>query len=484
MGFYKISEELLNKAFTEKGDVAYLSTGSYCLDFFAGVGGMRYNIKDALSLFMRAFYENKNIAIKILFYIRDIKAGLGERDLFRYLFNLLVNMYPHIGVQLIKYIPVYGRYDDLLICLDSAIKKDVIKYLKETLDNDILLKKENKSISLLAKWLPSINTSNENARHLAKILAKEFGLTHEKYRKTLSFLRKGLILENNLREKDYTFNYETVPGGAMFKYKDAFLRNDLDRYNNYLEEVNSGKAKINTSIIYPYEIIRRLENNAKPNEYFALDAMWKSLDRVKDSSKTIVVRDGSGSMLDGNSVSASSVATSLAILFSESLTGEFKDTFITFSSTPKLIKIKGEMIHEKYNFISSYDDYTTTNIKKVYDLILNVYNSKEFKKEDELDRIIIISDMQFDCLSCSDLSTFEYFTKKFRENNFKLPEVVFWNVRARNIQFPVTNKQGVKLVSGASSKIIDMVVNNKSVDPYEFMLECLEKYKFVDEINL
>ena len=219
MGFYKISEKLLNKAFTEKGDAAYLSTGSYCLDFFACVGGMRYNIKDALSLFMRAFYENKNIAIKILFYIRDIKAGLGERDLFRYLFNLLVNMYPHIGVQLIKYIPVYGRYDDLLICLDSAIKKDVIKYLKETLDNDILLKKENKSISLLAKWLPSINTSNENARHLAKILAKEFGLTHEKYRKTLSFLRKGLILENNLREKDYTFNYETVPGGAMFNIK-------------------------------------------------------------------------------------------------------------------------------------------------------------------------------------------------------------------------------------------------------------------------
>lgn len=483
MSFYEISEQLLNKAFTEKGDVAYRSTGSYCLDYFSLVGGMRFNLKEALNLFMRSYYENPQITIKILFYVRDIRSGLGERDLFRYTFNALANMYPDVAKQLIKFIPEYGRYDDLLICLESAIKNDVVAFIKAQLDEDLNNKKEGKSVSLLAKWLPSVNTSSIEARYLAKTLAKSLGINLATYRKSLSYLRKGLIIENNLREKDYTFKYENVTSGAMFKYRDAFHRNDLDRYNKYLNDVNEGKTKINTDTVYPYEVIRRLEKGACPTEYFALDTLWKNINRSKINSKTIVVRDGSGSMNDYNIVSASSVATSLAILFAESLTGEFKDKFITFSSSPKLIKIKGEMIHEKYNFISTYEDYTTTNIKSVYDLILKVYKYKDFKKEDAIDRIVIISDMEFDCMGNTNLSTFEYFEKEFKKLGFNMPEIVFWNVRARNVHFPTMNKAGVKLVSGASSKIIDSVINNSSIDAYQLMIDILEKYSCFNEIK-
>ena len=68
MGFIKITEELLNEVFTENGDKAYQTSGSYCLDFFALVGGMRFNVDDALNLFLRAYYEDKVLAIKILFF--------------------------------------------------------------------------------------------------------------------------------------------------------------------------------------------------------------------------------------------------------------------------------------------------------------------------------------------------------------------------------------------------------------------------------
>ncbi len=483
MSFFEITKKHINKAFTENGDIAYQTTGSYCLDYFAIVGGMRENMTDALNLFLKSYYEDPLMTIKILFYVRDIRSGLGERDLFRYAFNVLCNMYPDVAKQLIKYIPEYGRYDDLLVCLDSVIHDDVIRFIGEKLKEDLENKKAGKQVSLLAKWLPSINTSSKDTRIYAQDIAASLGMKCVDYRKMLSYLRKDLIIENNLREKNYTFDYEKVSSGAMFKYRNAFLNNDNTRFNEYLEKLKLGTAKMNTKAIYPYEVIRALENGAGKKEWSSLDAIWKNFDRNEISSKTIVVRDGSGSMLDNRQVTASSVATSLAILFAEQLTSEFKDKFITFSSKPKLIEIKGKTIKEKYNFICKFDDYTNTNISLVYKLILDVYKDPKFKKEDALDRIIIISDMEFDCIKESRNSTFEVLKKEFAKHGFKLPEIVFWNVRARGIHFPTTNEQNIKLVSGASPKIIEMITKNQDVDGYQFMVQCLEKYSFLNEIK-
>lgn len=484
MGFYQITEQMLNTAFTQNGDKAYTTTGSACLDYFSLVGAKRNNLTDALNLFMKSYYEDPKLTIKILFYARDIRGGLGERRIFRYTFNALANMYPEVAMQLIKYIPEYGRYDDLLVCLDTPLKNSVIQYIDNQLKEDLANKKEGKPISLLAKWLPSINTSSVEARRLAEKIALGLKMKKADYRKTLSYLRNGMIIENNLREVDYSFDYEKVPGCAMNKYRKAFIRHDRKRYDEYLKAVEQGKAEINVSTLYPYEIIRRLGVSTSKVESKSLDVMWKALDRNIIDSKTIVVRDGSGSMtVSNNGVSPLDVATSLAILFAEQLTGEFKDTFITFSSDPKIVKIKGETIAEKYKFISKFNDCSTTNIKKVYDLILEVYKNPKFTKEDALDRIVIISDMEFNHLGRTDISTFEYFKKEFSKLGYDMPEVVFWNVYARKNQFPTINEEGVKLVSGASSKIIDMITNNEAFNAYEFMLKCLEKYSCFDEIK-
>ena len=133
--------------------------------------------------------------------------------------------------------------------------------------------------------------------------------------------------------------------------------------------------------------------------------------------------------------------------------------------------------------MTRYNDYTNTDIEKVYNLILKVYNSPKFSKEDALDRIVIISDMEFDCAVDSNDSTFEVFKKKFEDLGYKLPEVVFWNVRARSTHVPVKmNEENVKLVSGASSSIIDMVTKNEAYNPYDMMIKCLEKYSCFDSI--
>ena len=491
MSFIKLTEEMLNYAFTENGDKAYKTSGSWCLDYFSLVGGMRFNYNEALNNFIKAYCEDPILAIKIMFFARDIRSGLGERNIFRVAFNSLANVCPDVAYQLLKYIPEYGRYDDLLSAYDTPLRSDVIKMIKEQLDKDIEAKKNQKEISLLAKWLPSINTSSFETRELANKIAKDLGLKKEEYRKMLSFLRNGMIVENNLREKKYDFDYSNVPGKAMFKYQDAFLRNDKEKYLLYLDNVKEGKAKINSKTIYPYEIVRKFENeygyfslnNMTKSEIESLDTIWNSFDRNSIASKTIVVRDGSGSMYDSMPVNASSVATSLALLFSERLTGEFKNKFITFSSEPKLVEVKGNRIDEKLRNIFNYNDCSNTNISKVYQLIYSVYCSPKFTKEDALDRIVIISDMEFDCLGKKNTSTFEEFKDKFKELGYEMPELVFWNVRSRSTHLPVTkNEKNVKLISGSSSNVIDMVTTNSSKTPYEFMLECLEKYSCFDNI--
>ena len=115
--------------------------------------------------------------------------------------------------------------------------------------------------------------------------------------------------------------------------------------------------------------------NPSPEEKASLNTIWNSFDKTSISSKTIVVRDGSGSMYDCEAVSANCVATSLALLFAERLTGEFKNKFITFSSRPRIIEVKGNDIYEKYKFISKYDDISSTNIEAVYNLIFKVYQN-------------------------------------------------------------------------------------------------------------
>ena len=491
MSFISITEEMLNIAFTENGDKAYQTSGSYCLDYFGLVGGMRFNLDDALKLFLLAYNENPLIAIKILFFVRDIHDGLGERSIFRYTFNVLCNMYPNVAIQVLKYIPELGRYDDLFAAFNTPLKDDVIKMINEQLEKDIEAKKSGKPISLLAKWMPSINTSSKETRELASQVASALGMSKENYRKMLSFLRKGLIIENNLRERDYTFDYEKVPGKALFKYALSLSTNDVERYIEYMKAVDEGKAKINSKTIYPYEVIRKLENQVYSNnsplsleELNTLNTIWNSYNREGIDSKTIVVRDGSGSMYDFCPVSANSVATSLALLFAERLQGEFHNTFITFSNKPKLIKVKGNTIYEKFKFISTFNDVTNTDIEKVYDLILDVYKSPKFKKEDALDRVVIISDMEFDYCTDYSKTTYESFKEKFLELGYKLPELVFWNVRARSTHLPVTQREdNVKLVSGASSNLIDMIAKNNAPSAYDMMLECLKKYSEFDNIN-
>ena len=476
-------KEESNKTLTENFALTHRTTNSDCLDLFATAGALRNSDPTEIQTrFMRAFSENKDLAVRIAFYARDVRGGLGERKFFRIILEWLAKNSPSTITKNISLISEYGRYDDLFALINTECESSAMNLIKSVLNED--LKSENPS--LLAKWLPSINASDKTTRLKAMKISKFLGMNYKNYRQTLSKLRAKInILENNLREKDYTFDYSKQPSKAMLKYRKAFIRNDNERYGEFLKKVSEGKTKLNTGTLAPYEIILPLvsweEKNFSEDERNSLNATWKSQENFTHCENALAVVDGSGSMyrIDGM-LSPIAVAISLGIYFAERNSGTFKNHFITFSENPQLIEIKGNDIFEKVNYCRSFNEAANTDIQKVFELILKTAVKNNLPQNELPETLYIISDMEFDsCAENSDITNFEYAKKIFNEHGYKLPKLVFWNVDSRNLQQPVTmNEQGVILVSGTSPRIFSMLTNG-NITPEEYMLMILnsERYK-------
>ena len=110
------------------------------------------------------------------------------------------------------------------------------------------LQKAGKRISLLAKWLPSINTSSDYTRKNANAICNDLLLSKRQYRKILSRLRKHIdIVETKLCMKNYNIDYASLPKKALLFYHDAFMRNDKDNYTKYLTQYKKEKNSDNRS---------------------------------------------------------------------------------------------------------------------------------------------------------------------------------------------------------------------------------------------
>jgi len=374
----------------------------------------------------------------------------------------------------------YGRYDDLLVLLGTPCEKNVIKYFKTVLANDLTMMERGEPVSLLAKWLPSINTSSKEQVEKARFLAKAFGMKYAGYRRTISSLRSHIdIIESRLCRKDYSFDYEKQPSKALFKYRRAFIRNDNTKYVDFINRVKERKAVLKTGSLYPYDIIRSCENSAS-EEAEILDATWNSLKNYTDGRNALAVVDGSGSMYaDRGNVRPIDVALSLGIYFAEHNNGVFKNHFITFSLNPQLVEIKGADIVEKVKYCMTFNEVLNTDIMKTFIIILQTAIDNNVPQEEMPEMLYIISDMEFDSCTCnSDKTAHEAAKGLYQAHGYRLPQVIFWNVDSRNEQQPVKkNETGTALVSGMSPIIFEMVMGG-DVDPYSFMLSILNKERY------
>jgi hypothetical protein len=496
-----------NVAFTENGAAGYRTTGKSLLDLNFAVASLRKATPgDIAARFTRAFFEDQVAAMKWLFFARDIRGGLGERRLFRVVFQYMAKSDPNYIKPLIKLVPEYGRWDDLWCLFGTDLESDLLDVVCAQLKEDISNMNSGKSISLLAKWIPSINASSPVSRRYAKLICGYIGIQEWDYRKAVSALRTKLdIVEKKMSTKAWgDIVYEAVPSRANLLYNSAFLRHDEDRRRKFLSSLEKGETKINASTLFPHDIVSKYTNGGWSVSVKGLDqtleALWKSLpDTVNGCGNTIVVADGSGSMTTsvGGKVSALDVANALAIYFAERSSDQFKDKYITFSERPQLVDLShGKSLRDKIKIALSHDEVANTNIEAVFDLILDTAIKNHMSQDDIPQNILIISDMEFDGCAVSnsyrggygrnkgvDSRLFQVITQRYEDAGYKLPRLVFWNVNSRTGAIPVIeNDLGVALVSGFSTNIVKMVMSGQT-DPYECLLETLntERYAPIEE---
>ena len=507
MGFYDaMNDELLENAnisVTENGAVGYRTTGKNLLDINFAVASLRSaSEQEIIDRFKKAFFEDKILAMKWLFFARDVRGGLGERRLFRVAMRFVADYEPDIVVKLIPLIAEYGRYDDMWAFLeDENLRPAVMRCVSEQLKADIEGCSNRRPISLLAKWLPSVNASSDESKRYSKIIREHLDMTAADYRRMLSELRGYLdVVERKMSARQWReIDYEAVPSRANLIYSEAFLRNDGVRRREFLSQLEKGEVKINSSVLFPHDIVHKYASSTsrhllKPYDA-AIEAMWKGLpDMVQGGGGTIVVADGSGSMTvrtSNTGVSALEIANALAVYFAEHSSGGFKDKYITFSMRPQLVDLSSaDSLRDKIAIALTHNEIASTNIEAVFELILNTAVRNNMTQDEIPANILIVSDMEFDdCAFCNDNfvsaspNLFKTIEQKYVRAGYKLPRLIFWNVASRTGVIPVReNDMGVALVSGFSVNICNMVLNGKT-DPFECLLETInsERYRPVED---
>lgn len=452
----------MNKTVTENNAVTLRSTNNLLVDFFALAGATRNNQELGLDLFKKAFAFDKLSAIRVLFYLRDVRGGQGERQLFRNCLAYLAEYEKDTCDKLVQHVPEYGRWDDLFVLQIETFLPLVHKQLSDDFDTD--------TPSLLAKWMPSENTSSKETRTLARGMIKALGTNPKEYRKTLSTLRKKIkLVEQKMSQKEWgSIEYSKVPSQAGLKYRKAFYRNDETRYQTYLDSVNRGEEKINTSTLYPHQVYKAVGTPGA-------EEMWTNLPDYTQGKNAIVVADVSGSMM-GDPIA---VSVSLALYFAERNEGQFKDHFITFSGNPVLQKINGSTLRDKMNSIERAEWGMNTNLYRVFEVLVNTAVHTKADPKEMPETIYIISDMEFD--QCADLTNFEAIDALYTNTDYKRPNLVFWNVDARNKQVPVEHDQrGVTLVSGLSPSTFKMAVENLSPEELVAQVVNSERYAKIE----
>lgn len=457
----KFVNSLSNLSYTENGALTLSSSLNVALDLFFIIGTTNENnIDNVFEKVKESFNIDKELTSRILLWTRDAREGAGRREIFKRFLDFIAENDKEIYKRVIRKVPELGRFDDLITDKQlDLVGNELINIL-------------DFNNQLCAKWMPREKSSKSK---LAKKLMKLLKLNAKDYRKLLS--SNTCVVENKMCSKEWNLiEYEKIPSKAMAKYNDAFERNDKERFENYQESLIKGESKVNTSAIYPYEIIKLMfKSDILANE------MWKNQkDWMEGSKKTLFpIIDVSGSMYTEvqGSTTALNIAISLGMYLSERNDKDFKDYFITFSANPEMVKIEGNDLREKYRSIKKSNWGMNTNFAKTFDLILNRAKADNLSQEDLPDALVILSDMEFDEAQ-QGKTNFEYIRDSFKNSGYKMPELIFWNIYGRSGNIPVRkDENGTCLISGFSPSIVKGLLTN-DLNPEKIMFETINKERY------
>lgn len=483
-----------NYTLTENGGITHKTTNSDLLDMFAMGAAMRNRSdEDVILMFQKAFAENAELAMKMLFYIRDVRGGQGERRFFRVVMKWAAgNKATRESVRKnIQYIPEFGRWDDLYTLCDTALEQDMFAFMKSQLVLDL----ECKTPSLLAKWMKSENASSQETARLAEKTRCYLHMTHKEYRKMLSIMRARInVLEVLMSANRWDeIEFDKIPSKAGLIYKNAFARRDIikAKYEQFAKDENT---KVNAGALYPYEVVEKaiqlmggyyrggrvaLDNTDR----LMINKYWENLTDFFAGAKlnALCMIDTSGSM-SGTPIN---VATALGMYCAERNQGPWANHYISFSSRPQLIETSGVDFCDKVQRIVDTNLCENTNIEAAFDMVLNTCLRNHLSQSALPEYMIVISDMEFDqatgnywrrsgssmCTANAE-TVMETIERKFNAAGYRMPKLIYWNVDARQANIPMIGNHYVSYVSGFSPSIFKSILTGKS--GWDLMLEAID----------
>lgn len=469
----KKSRKKENETTTLNGARAFKSTLDANVDLFAAAGGSRG--KDLVPLFMKAYNEDADLALRNLLHLRDVRGGLGERDNFRKILTHLADQEPGVLVKtaFLSKVAEVGRWDDLLELVnakfDTRIYNTVIELIRVALAD---------GNGLAAKWMP-------RKGELASRLRTALGWSPKFYRKTLVNLTK--VVETQMCAKNWNgIRFDHVPSKAMSIYTRAFKRNAADAFNLYKEGLANGTTKVNAGAIYPHEIYGALYRDSGNEVVF--DAQWKSLpDYISSEENVLPMIDVSSSMncnVGGQaSLSCMDVSISLGMYIAERCKGTFNGMFLTFDSNPKFDTVRGNTLKERFNNVRRAAWGGSTNIQGAFNEILRVAKENNVPQKDMPTYLMILSDMQFD-MADRGQTGYSMAKQAYKNAGYELPKIIFWNLNGYGNNPVKFDKEGTALVSGFSPAILKSVLN-ADLDPEQYTPKAIMlKALMVDRYNV
>jgi hypothetical protein len=435
------------EARTANGMKARKSTAKAVVDLFYNIGASRG--KNIVPAFTAAYVENADVALRIAQWARDVRGGAGERQLFRDILVHLEKRDPKAALSLLAKVPEVGRWDDIFIFETKQLKAAAYTMLGNAL---------RESNGLAAKWTPRKGP-------IAAEIRAFFGMTPKQYRKSLVALTK--VVETQMCANDWdNINFSHVPSVAARQYKKAFNRH-TPAFAEYVAKLvaKDPTVKVNASAIYPHDVLKGIAHSYVKFDKTETDhviAQWDALPNYVGDASILPIVDVSGSMTcaagKNTNVRCLDVAVSLGLYLADKNKGVFKDTFLTFSSKPELVTLKGNIV-QKVEQMSKSNWDMSTDLHAAMSKILDVAVKGNVPASDMPAMLLILSDMQFNHCARFDDTAMQMIERKFADAGYTVPQVVFWNLNSSDNVPVKADKSGAALVSGFSPSIMTALLS-------------------------
>ena len=468
---------------TENGAVALNTTGDSLLDLFSTIGTLR-NADDLriTRLFADAYAENPLLATKIVFYGRDVRGGLGERQTFRTIIRYMAEYHKEALIPNLDLIGVYGRYDDLYALIGTPVENEMWAAMKKQFEEDLENLHNDNAISLLAKWIKTADASSKETRRLGILTAQKLGYPVYNFKRIVRAMRKKIgVIEALMSAGRWDeIKYSEVPSRAMMIYRKAFQKHDPYGYSEFINKAVNGEAKINSATLYPYDLIEKIMNfgwvGVSITDDKTVEAQWRQLPNyVEEGTNALVIADTSGSMY-GRPMATS---VGLAIYFAERNKGAYHNMWMSFSARPHIHMLKGETLAQKIRNLDFNDWQSNTDLKAAFELVLDIAIKNNVPQEEMPKSLIVISDMEIDYCGNREWTFYDKMSQRFRDNGYEIPNIIFWNVESRHDVFHADSKRkGVQLCSGQSTTVFKQVMNCVGMTPVEAMLSIINSERY------